>query len=342
MDFLRACASRLDTGEDADAVMRDLRGRYTTVRCVNVKACLVRKMCAPTHEYRSACEDLLSRRPELRALYDPTTGVFSNSVDRQLLSDLPSRCGANVRKFTVSRDELRECKRASARRAIVKNKFAERVDGRALLRHARAVVASCADAPWCVPELTFALMLTTGRRECEILNGRSTLEPHTEYSMTFRGQAKKRGADEPLVIPVLAPATSVASALCQLRDRQKHRVLSNVETSRRYQSYLSRYIASSPWQQCRRVHSLRGLYACMASRLFDWGSHSSAFVTMCVLGHSGLAESLVYTPFHLGDDFGDEPSLGRGHFTEWLSPEERTRDASERPPESREAEPTPS
>ena len=335
MDFLKSCATRLDDGEEAASVMRDLRERYRTVRCVNVKACLVRGMCAPTPEYLSACEELVARRPELYAMYDATTGIFSSSVDRTLICSLPRRHNENVRTFTISREEARECKRTSARNAIVKNKFAERVNGRVLLRHARFVIDTCADetAEWSIPELTFALMLVTGRRECEILNGWSTFVVHTEYSMTFHGQAKKRGSAEPLVVPVLARSTRVEAALRVLRKRQNHSRLSNVETSRRYQSYLSRYISdTAPWKQCRRVHSLRGCYACMGSYLFEWGSHSSAFVTMCILGHSGLNESLVYTPFHLGKDFGEEPSLGQGHFTEWVPPpppEESKRDASD-------------
>lgn len=342
MQFLRECASRLDAGEDAACVMVDLRARYTTVRCVNVKACLVRGMCAPTEEHREACRALVARRPDLAPSYDDATGTFARDVDRTLLSDLPPRCSENVRRFTVSRNELRECKRVSARNAIVKNKFSERVRGRELLRHAREVLAT-AGACASVPELTFALMLATGRRECEILNGRSAFAPHTEHSMTFRGQAKKRGPADEIVIPTLARADDVAAALVELRKRQAHATLTNRETSLRYQSYLSRSLArAAPWSQCRKVHSLRGVYACMVTRLFDWGAHSHAFVTMCVLGHTGLTESLVYTPYHVGDDFGDEPSLGRGHFTEWLTPEESRCDgAAPRPPCSGEA-PTPS
>ena len=138
--------------------------------------------------------------------------------------------------------------------------------------------------------------------------------------MTFHGQAKKRGgsSDDGIVVPVLAPSDQVTMVMESLRRRQNHSTLSNVKTSRRYQSFLSRYIANTPpWKQCRKVHSLRGIYACMVFRVFEWGCHSSAFVTMCVLGHNGLNESLVYTPFHLGRDFGEEPSLGNGYFTEW-------------------------
>lgn len=317
MDFLAACARRLDAGEAAEAVMADLRSRYRTTRCVNVKACLVRQLCVPTAEYREACGRLLRERPELVASFDVNTEQFDRSVARGIVGELPPRVGANVRRFTVTREEMRECKRASARNAILKNKFSERLDGQALLHHARGVVARD-DVDHCVPELALALMLLTGRRECEILNGRSTFVPHTEYSVVFGGQAKKRGSAEAIVVPVLAPSPQILAAVTRLRLRQGCVSLSNVATSRRYQSYLSRHLAATPpWSQCRRVHSLRGCHACMAWQLFDWGDHSSAFVAMCILGHSGLTESLVYTPYALGDAFSFEPRLGVGHFTEW-------------------------
>ena len=174
-----------------------------------------------------------------------------------------------------------------------------------------------------------ALMLLTGRRECEILNGASVLTRHTDYSITFHGQAKKRGAAVEYVIPTLERADLILCAFEALRRRQGAVVLTNRETSRRYQSYLSRHLsATKPWSQCARVHSLRGLYACMAFRLFDWRDHSQAFVAMCLLGHSSLSESLVYTPFHLGDDFTEEPRLGVGHFTPWVPPEHHSLQAS--------------
>ena len=78
----------------------------------------------------------------------------------------------------------------------------------------------------------------------------------------------------------------------------------------------------SPWKEgsSTRVHSLRGVYTCMCLRLFDWsecGDPSDAYVAMCILGHAGLHESLVYTPYDLGSDFACEEGLGRGALTPW-------------------------
>jgi integrase len=333
MDFLRACAARLDAGEDAASVLADMRARYTTVRCLSTKTCAVRQLCAPTAEYAAALA-----RGEPR---------------------LPPRLPANARALRLTREEVRECKRLARRGEIEKNRTRTRVDGRALLAAARGVLRRPPPTGWA--DLALALLLCTGRRTCEVLNGRSRLEAEEAYAMHFVGQAKKRTtrraaaaavddpgeveedededaatadtvsvADDPVDeeaegegaaqkeeagyrIPVLAPAADVTRAFAELRRRQQGRARTNAETSRRYQSQLSAHLkaAGAPWAAVAHVHGLRGVYACMALRLFDFGEASDAFATMSILGHAGLHESLVYTPFGLGDDFGDEPRLGR-------------------------------
>ena len=105
--------------------------------------------------------------------------------------------------------------------------------------------------------------------------------------------------------------------LAYLRHQQRNTALSNREVSCKYQSLLRRNLLKhSPWKECRRVHGLRGVYVCMALRLFRWENDASdAYITMCILGHTSLQESLVYTTYHVGDDFSAEECLGRGDFT---------------------------
>ena len=80
-----------------------------------------------------------------------------------------------------------------------------------------------------------------------------------------------------------------ASALCDAGQRLGFPTVSEL---------FSRHMATvAPWSDANaRVHALRGVYTCMCLRLFDWASMSDAYVAMCILGHSGLTESLVYTP----------------------------------------------
>lgn len=394
MNFLKECARRLDDGEDAASVLEDMRQRYTTIRCLNVKAGMVRQMCVPTEEYVCACERVVSEASEARgdafaqlvqsavvhfgkyrkwklteadilvdtnritAEGDPPP-VWTQDDERQvwaLLRTLPPRLSVNARALCVSRTEGRECKRLSARKLVEKNKARIRVDGRALLAYARRVVAQEVEASRdegggggggardaaghpsrvSLGELALCLMLLTGRRTCEVLNGTSHFasidsdqededeEGHYEYALIFEGQAKRRGMPSPAYrIPVLAPPSLLLAAMDALRARQGGWVAeSNRACSLRYQSLLARTLGDSktPWKDCGRVHALRGIYAVMCLRLFDWTSGdgeepTDAYVTMHILGHASVEESLAYTAYSVGPDFAQEPLLGQGRLT---------------------------
>ena len=317
MEFLLDCAQRLDEGAPADDVLADLAARYTTPRSLSVKTCLVRQLCRPTDEHTRALAAACAAHPDAAdALRRGRAGPTDDDATRKLVAALPPRLPSNVRALRVSRAQMLECKRLGARSAMRKNREGVRVDGRALLAYARDVVAR--PQARSLPTLAFALMLVTGRRTCEVLNGHSCVVPDGEYFVRFVGQAKRRTApDTPLRVPVLERADVVAAALAALRRMQGDGVrLTNQQTTRRYQSLLSRSLAADDvWRPCRRVHGLRAIYASMALRLFDWAAvdppPSPSYVAMSILGHVGLSESLVYTTYHLGA-FDAEPSLGVG------------------------------
>lgn len=315
MEFLRQCASRLDDGCPAESVLRDMEKRYHTVRCLNVKTCLVRQMCRPTDEYRGALTSLCEEHNDIQEQL--------NNEDRScervcaLLRTLPPKWCENVKNLKVSRAKMIQCKRLGIKSAIEKNKKRVRVDGVTLLAKARYILDRCCE--YRLSTVAFALMLVTGRRTCEIMNGRSTFEriEGETFAIRFGGVAKRRGRFVTIDIPILSPVDTVLLALEHLRCRQKKITLSNKEVSRRYQSLFARDLsACDDWRQCRRVHGLRGIYVCMSLKLFIWsGDPADAYVAMCILGHTGLHESLVYTTYHLGDDFKSESVLGEGRFT---------------------------
>ena len=325
MEFLRRCAARLDGGEAAATVLADMRARYTTARSLNVHTCRVRQMCAPAPAYVAACERLLAEAEDgmRQRLASALAGESSADEEvRRRLATLPHRLPENVYALRATRAEVRECKRLTARGAMHKNCTRRCVDGRALLADARSLVANPEAAPPGVLDLALALMLVTGRRTCETLNLRSTLEEEDgDFAARFGGQAKRRGKEAAkYTISLLAPFADVVRAVAELRRRQRKKIeaLSNQATSRRYQSALRQRLHSKggAWAAVGCVHDLRGLYACMALRLFRWPpEYSEAFLAMSLLGHRGLHESLVYTPFYLGDDFAHEPCLGEGRFT---------------------------
>jgi hypothetical protein len=343
MDFLRECATALDSGVSAAEILARMRLRYTTVRSINVHTCLVRQLCAPSPAYVAAKNALLESEEdeETRARLAAALANGGKTADadiRERLATLPHRLCDNVYALRVTRDEMYECKRLATRGAMKKNCTRRSVDGRALLSEARALVAHPEAAPPGVLDLSMALMIVTGRRTCESLNGRSTFAsargeegeegeeetpPVAEYAARFGGQAKRRasgGEDDVYEIPLLAPLAQVARAVRELRRRQRGRdkeevELTNRAASRRYQSELRKRLQAKggAWDAVGCVHDLRGIYACMCLRLFKWPpEYSEAYVAMSILGHRGLHESLVYTPFFLGDDFGAEKALGVG------------------------------
>lgn len=305
MEFLRSCALQLDEGTPADVVLETMKQRYTTVRCLNVKTCLVRALCTPSNEYTRAVADLLASandddaRRDLEAALD---GKEASAEARAAVRGLPPRLTSNVRALTLDRTAMRTCKRLAAQSAVAKNRHRVRVDGQALLDLAGSIVR--APHSYSLSQLALSLMLLTGRRTCEVLNGRAQFVPAERRAFVFGGQAKQRGKDASYTIPCLDDTDVVLAALAALRSKQNHSQLDNRATSLRYQSLLARtLVMDDGWKQCRKVHALRGIYVRLALALFTFeGDPTDAYITMCILGHKGLTESLVYTTYDVGTD----------------------------------------
>jgi integrase len=315
-DFLGNCAQRLLDGEEGSTVMEAMRERYTTVRSLSSKVSLVRSMCTPSPAFKDAVEK------ETIALPSPSRDDFRSRAfsryrrgggdDQQVdapvaeaLQRLPPRMLPNVRSFKVTRGEMLSCKRAGAQSARAKNEHCLCLAAGQLLDGARCVLERAEEYTVC--EIALSLLLATGRRQCEILNGRSTLDAFLEHGLRFEGQAKQRGdqGGKNRIIVSLLESSLVIHAFHVLRSKQQHAVLTNTQTSLRYQSALCRSLHAHPFlSPCRKVHALRGVYACLCLRLFEWGDASDAFVTMQLLGHAGIQESLVYTAVRLTDNEG--------------------------------------
>lgn len=364
--FLQDCAHRLDAGESAEGVIRDLRARYKTERCLSVRMCAVRGLCAWSESYRAARATLLEEAAEQPASLPIRKALAYADVGKRVpmavlesleepwrakLRGLPPHLPDNVRAVRLTRQETRECKKLQARQALERNRAVRCVDGTALLSHARSVLDQAViqlgpseskrrmagEQP--LAELALALMLLTGRRTCEVLNGRSAFDVQGAHALRFRGQAKKRDVPCPVEekgqdgstgydIVTLAPAEQVLAGMQVLRNLQAASrsgmcTEGNAACSRRYQSLLSRTMAASGiWRQCGHAHGLRGLYVCMALSLFDWRgctrcpetgaeqTPSRNYVAMKLLGHEGMQESLVYTTYDVGTL--QVPHLGPG------------------------------
>ncbi|OUU49641.1 MAG: hypothetical protein CBC12_07400 [Candidatus Puniceispirillum sp. TMED52] len=330
MNFLQECASDLDSGSSAQTVLSKMRTRYTTPVCMKVKTCLVRKMCKPDPTFVDAlntilvedvqCDDRERIKKRVMECVTSSRRKSNETLVDEILKKLPDYLPKNVRQLHITPSEIRECKKNSRISRLSKNQSKTRVNGVKLLEQARSDVISAVY----ISDLAFALMLLTGRRQCEILSGNASFVAveGNPYAAEFTGQAKRKGGvDSPHVytIPLLETYDIILNAYLKLRDLQERAILTKDQTSRKYQSLLSRRLVSrcDYFSDVGHPHGLRGVYACMALRAFTWGTMSDSFVTMCILGHRDLDESLVYTTFDVGEDFTNVygKTLGNGELT---------------------------
>jgi hypothetical protein len=141
--------------------------------------------------------------------------------------------------------------------------------------------------------LALPILLLSGRRTTEIMNGKSiftrTGRPTT---CKFTGQLKKRGGDCTYEIPLLCNVFTFEHAMSTLRCKQNGEVLSAAATNNKYQKMLNSK-TQSIFAIAHNVHQLRSIYAAFVHSLY---ACDTTFNRMCmrVLGHEDLSTSLSY------------------------------------------------
>lgn len=158
-------------------------------------------------------------------------------------------------------------------------------------------------------DVACAIALTTGRRMIEIFKTGIFTEVE-ERRMLFGGQAKRAclGEDTPYMIPVLAPANIILTALNRLRRMKS---CANVVEDEDDEKFLSNKVVNQKWSNScnsaarrilgasRHFHDLRSIYAVIAFNAalpHKWSQN--AFISR-VLGHAGLQNSLSYSSIHI-------------------------------------------
>ena len=223
------------------------------------------------------------------------------------LSLLPPALAA----LKLSPTELVSLKRARDGALLKKSETLVHVhDAGAWLRRAVELAATAtADMPY--PRLALPLLLLSGRRTAEILNGESSYAPTTRATTcVFGGQLKKRGAAAPYEIPLLCDYAVFAHGLGALRAKQQGARLTPAACGARYQSSLNAALPKTfPW--AHHTHVLRSAYATYVHHLYACDVTFNR-MAMRVLGHDDLTVSLSYTSvelhgLHLADTMGPLP-----------------------------------
>lgn len=229
---------------------------------------------------------------------------------------------ASMDSFHFDKEDIVALKRAQEAKRILKNRNPIIVEqGEALLEWADCVIRS--PEARCVPELAFALLLVSGRRSAELLNGKSsftTIEGEA-HACIFLGQLKlKTNAQVPYKIPLLIECHAFQIGYENLRSKIGNSLPStNKDVSAMFASILNDWLQEGikrfsffpkPNQKTNVTpHTFRAIYAALSYHLFD------SDVTFCAwaqqaLGHQSLEESLSYSSVKL-KGCGDAGRLGR-------------------------------
>ena len=226
---------------------------------------------------------------------------------------------ANLAGFALAREEMLSLKRRREESLLAKNDALLVVpDFKALLATVTAMLETAAPTD-ALPRLVLPLLLVSGRRFCELMNGKSTFAPEPDERYTlFSGQLKKRHSQPPYRIPLLVPYSAFAKGLLALRQKQASSdvaTLTNAKVTARYQPQVQRGLAKGalPGMPPCHIHDFRGTYVAAINLLFV-SPVSVPRTAMKVCGHECLQDSLSYAHVRLDGATELAHSLGTLHL----------------------------
>lgn len=231
----------------------------------------------------------------------------------------------NVNSFKLTRDENIELKiERGDQREKNSNVIVEVDDANSLLREVKQVLENASDeTPWTT--LCMCLLIASGRRTIEILNGQSTFSPSVgKHFGIFEGQAKKRFDPDshsiPSEIPLLVEFDVFIHGYNALRSQfedvniildHDQLVAHNKLIHDKYQSTLGhamtkgnllQHLPSAKSNNSDNVspHSLRKIYLSIVDELYrkQWRIAQTQMAKR-VLGHEDVNESLPYLVVNL-------------------------------------------
>tara|TARA_B100001769_G_C22047747_1_gene563196 strand:- start:127 stop:1179 length:1053 start_codon:yes stop_codon:yes gene_type:complete len=162
-------------------------------------------------------------------------------------------------------------------------------------------------------DIILALLFVSGRRECEILNGKSIFEfiPNRPYHVYFTGVLKKRKdiLEETdtvkATIPLLCSSELFLKSLSYMRQLQGNDILemTNKQISSRYCSQINN-AQKRIFPYLNKPHDLRALYVKFVHGLFIHNI-SVPLLIMTVLCHDVIEESLFYNSINIKEEINE-------------------------------------
>lgn len=324
MTFVASMVDALIRGVDGRRVIEDIRAHYKTQYSFEKNVSNVRRQYLtrgperhPTYEADLRLAAKLARKDSelvkkidcfanmtLEEQYDTLqqTRKYGFAPESEKLSACLASMhllAENMHSFALTKGDLQENARLKHNTLLSRNSVSIKLSNpKEVLEQQLELLASSRK---CGPRHILALLLVSGRRETELLNGKSTFErvPGHPYYARFGGVLKKRRnplqADETSFrIPLLCRYTVFSAALARLRSRQKPDIqqMTNKQVSRRYCSQLCS-AAKKTFPMLTKPHDLRAVYVRYVELLF---THEVAFPLLCMksLGHETMADTLHY------------------------------------------------
>ena len=333
-----AVVDQLLAGAPARAALAALRQTYATESSLSsamsrVRAAVLDRGPRPPEYDDAPLRALAGSQPEIHAFLEAppreqyaiqrahrSRAAWGAEAERALakLRLLPT----NLDDFTLPRDETLTLKRQREEHLLAKNDALLVVPEFAKLLATATAMMETATPDDAFPRLILPLLLVSGRRFAELVNGRSTFAPapHEHYA-AFSGQLKKRGAQAAYRIPLLVPYATFAKGLLALRQRQARSrtsaaALTNAQATARYQANVQRGLeggALPGMPHGSHIHDLRGAYVAAVGAMFV-SPVSAPRMAMRVLGHDTLQDSLAYSHVRLQGVGALEGSLGPLHL----------------------------
>jgi hypothetical protein len=234
------------------------------------------------------------RRVQRQHASDPTwTAAAEEALRRVAL--LP----ANLAALGLSKPELLAFARAREAALLQKQESLLHVRRAGEWLQYALALARASTVEMGVERLALPLLLLSGRRTTEILNGHSTFAPTPRpTTCVFTGALKKRGAARAVEIPLLCDHATFATALGVLRARQGHERLEPAACNARYHRRLKAALGLLPFVSC--VHQLRSVYAAFVYHLYACDATFNR-AAMRFLLHEKLEVSLSYNAVELHD-----------------------------------------
>lgn len=305
----------LIAGNDGSEVVMLLKKIYKTPASLSSKISVIRKKALQqmksTHKELQEFEDDVNVKTFLdSSVYDKLYMIKKHkdegsvfACDAWKIIDLLDVVPTNFAAFRLCTEDSEKCKQLSEEAQIRKNDNVFVIDNADnILRNVVYNLENYANIS--VTLLACCLMIVSGRRLGEIMNGRSEFLKCESTVVQFRGQLKKRNDFDGYRVPLLTKSCVFLNAFAHLRSKQKKvhpnfAEWSNDHVTSKYQGNLTRQLHTS-YPMFQHLHVFRSFYISAVYEMYETDITFARCAMLC-LGHDSLKESLAYNNVRIED-----------------------------------------